>query len=89
MSQSLPYNGTNFEKNVKLGDILNIPDDTGNGCFVGCDLSYPDFMKEKTKNFPFCHQNKISRQDNFSDYMNGKKTNTYTKIKKVIYDWTD
>ena len=38
--------------------------------FVECDLSYPDNIKQKTKYFPFCPENKFSPQDKFTNYMN-------------------
>ena len=31
MIESLPYDGTEFDKNVNLEDILNIPDDSDTG----------------------------------------------------------
>ena len=37
MSQSLPYDEIKFDKNVKLEDILNTPDDSDNGYFVEVD----------------------------------------------------
>ena len=51
--------------------------------------NYSDNIKEKTKNFPFAPENKISPQDKFSDYMNEIKPDTYTPYKKLICDWTD
>ena len=88
MSQSLPYDKIKLDKNVKLEDILNTPNDSEIGYFIECDLKYPD-NKEKTKNFPICHENKNSPQDKFSDYMNEMKPNKYTHKKKLISDWTD
>ena len=37
MSQSLPYDEIKFDKNVKLEDILNTPDDSDIGYFVEVD----------------------------------------------------
>ena len=54
-----------------------------------CDLIYPDNIKEKTKHFPFCPENKYSPQDKFSDYMNEIKPDNYTPCKKLICDFTD
>ena len=53
MSQPLPYDEIKFDKNVKLEDILNTPDDSDIGYFIEVDLNYSDNMKEKTKQFPF------------------------------------
>ena len=52
-SQPLPYDQVKFDINVKLEDIINTPDDNDNGYFIEVDLTYPDNMKEKTKDFPF------------------------------------
>ena len=53
MSQYLPYDEIKFSEET-LESILNTPDDSEIGYFVECDLIYPDVIKEKTKNFPFC-----------------------------------
>ena len=87
MSQYLPYDEIKFDKNVELEDILNTLDDSDIGYFVEADLLYPDNIKEKTKNFPFCPENKIIAKDN--DYMKTIKPKDYKKSKKMICDWTD
>ena len=89
MSQYLPYDEIKFSNNIKLETILNTPDNSEIGYFVECDLIYPDNIKEKTKHFPFCPENKISPQEKFSDYMNEIKPDSYTQCKKLICDWTD
>ena len=43
-SESLHYDEINFDRNVKLEDDLNIPQDNGIGYFVEVDLSYPDYI---------------------------------------------
>ena len=73
----------------KLQEILNTPDDSDIGYFVEADLRYPDNIKEKTKNFPFCPENKIIDKEKYNDYMNKIKPKNYTKSKKLICDWTD
>ena len=65
MSQSLPYDGINFDKNIKLEDRLNTPD-ADIGYFVDV-LKNPDNTKRQTKSFPFCPENKASPQDKSSD----------------------
>ena len=44
--------------------------------------------KKKTKKFPFCTENKIVPKDNYTDYMKNIKPKKYTKVKKLICDWT-
>ena len=89
VSQYLPYDDIKFDNNIKLEDILNTPDDSEIGYFVEVDLIYPDSIKEKTKNFPFCPMSKYSPQDKFSDYMNEIKPDSYTQSRKLICDWTN
>ena len=43
----------------KLEGILYSPDDSDIGYFFEVDLRYPDSIKEKTKDFPFCPENKV------------------------------
>ena len=38
---------------LKFGEISKTPDHSDIGCFHECDLSYPDSLKEKNKEFPF------------------------------------
>ena len=63
MSEPLPYDEIKFDKNVKLEDILNTPDDNVIGYFVEADLIYPDNIKKKTKYFPFAPVNKKINPD--------------------------
>ena len=72
-----------------LEEIFNTPDDSDIGYFVEVDLRYPDNIKEKTKNFPFCPQNKIIDKDEYNDYMKEIKAENYAKSKKLLCDWTD
>ena len=89
MIQPLPYDEIKFDRNVKLEDILNTPDDSDIGYFVEVDLKYPDNIKERTKNFPFAPENKKINPDDFSDYMKKIKPDNYTQSKKLICDWSD
>ena len=89
MSQPLLYDEIKFDKNVKLEDILTTPDDSGIGFFIEVDLTYPDNLKEKTKNFPFAPVNKKINPDNFSDYMKEIEPDICTQTKKLICDWSD
>ena len=49
MSEPLPYDEINFDKNGKLKVTLNIPVDSEIGYFIGVDLTCPDNIEEKTK----------------------------------------
>ena len=72
-----------------LEEILNTPGDSDIGYFLEVDLKYPDNIKEKSKNFPFCPENMKIGSDKYNDYMNKIKLKNYTKSKKLICDWTD
>ena len=89
MCQYLPYDDIKIDGDVKLEDILNTSDDSEVGYFVEVDLKYPEGTRDKTKNFPFCPENKFSPQDKFTDYMKKMKMDSHTKCKKLICDWTD
>ena len=95
MSQMLPYDEIEMWHGhpdlymKKLEEVLNTPDDSDIGCFIEVDLEYPDNIKEKTKNFPFCPEKRKINRDNYNDYMNKKKPKNYTKAKKLICYWTD
>ena len=89
MTQYLPYDEIKFDNTVKLEDILNTPDDSDIGYFIELDLTYPNKIKEKTKNFPFAPMNKKIIPDNFNDYMQEIKPDTYKQSSKLICDWSD
>ena len=69
MSQPLTKDANNFDKNVKLEEILNNPDDSDIGYFVEVHIKNPDEMKPKTKNVSYCPVKKISPKDKFSKQM--------------------
>ena len=73
----------------KSEEILSILDDSDIGYFVEVDIRYPDTIKEKTKNFPFCPENKIFAEDKYKEYMKKIKPKSYIKAKKLICDCTD
>ena len=95
MSQFLPYDEIEMWHGHPdkywnwLEEILNTPDDSEIGYFLEVDLKYPDNIKEKTKNFPFCPENKKIDPDKYNDSMKKIKPKNYTKSKKLICDWTD
>ena len=89
MSQPLPFDELKFDNNVKSEDILNTPDDSIIGYFNEVDLTYPNNIQEKTKNFPFAPVNKKINPDKFSDFMKEIKPDNYIQTKKLICDWFD
>ena len=95
MSQFLPYDEIEMwlghpDKYWRWLDInLNTPDDADIGYFLEVDLKYPDNIKQKTKYFPFCPENKKINPNKYNEYMKSIKPENYTKSKKLICDWTD
>ena len=47
----------------KSEEFLVTPYDSDIGYFIEVDLKYSDIMKAKTKDFPFCPDNKIIHKD--------------------------
>ena len=95
MSQFLPYDEIEMWHGHPdkywnwLEKILKTPDDSEIGYFLEVDLKYPDNIKQKTKYFPFCPENKKIDPNKYNEYMNSIKPENYTKSKKLICDWTD
>ena len=89
MSESLPYDEIKFDNDVKLDDILSTPDDSDIGYLIEVDLKYPNNIKEKTKNFPFCPEDKKISPDKFSDYMKEVRPDAYVQSSKLICDQSD
>ena len=52
-------------------------------------MNYPNSIKGKTKNFPFCPENKQINPDKYNIYMKKIKPKNYTKSKNLLCDWTD
>ena len=57
MSEPLPYKDLQFNNNVSLDDILNTADDDETGYILGVDLSFPEHIHEKLREFPPCPEN--------------------------------
>ena len=83
----MPFDEVEIGKNIKLRDILNTPDDSDIGFFIEVDPKYPDEIKEKTINFPFCSY--ISPKNRFCNYMSDIKPDNHIQHKKLTCDWTD
>ena len=73
----------------KLEENSNTPDDSDIGFFIEVDLRYPENIKVKTKNSPFCPEDKDVPTDEYNDYMKKIQPKNCIKYKKLICDWTD
>ena len=87
ISQILPYDEIEMWHGYPdlymnwLEEILNTPDENEIGYFLEVDLKYPGNIKEKTKNFPFCPENKKIIPDKYNNYMKKVKPKKYTNLK--------
>ena len=72
-----------------LEEILITPDDSNIGYFVEVDLRYPNNIKQRTRNFPFCPENKVIHKIKYIESMKKMKPKNCAKAKKLIRDWTD
>ena len=68
---------------------MNTLDDSGIGYILEFYLSYPVKLKEKTKNIPFCPENKKGNPDELTPHMKNIKLDNYTQNGILICDWTD
>ena len=50
----LRYDKSKFDKNVKLEDTFNTPEDSDFGYVVEVHLKYPDYIQEKNEELPIC-----------------------------------
>ena len=95
MSQFLPYDEIEMWHGHPdkywnwLNEISNTPDDSEIGYFLEVDLKSPDNIKQETKYFPFCPENKKINPNKYNEYMKSIKPENYGKSKKLICDWTD
>ena len=58
MSQPLPYNEIQFDKNGNVEGSIKTPDESNIGYFAEVDLSYRDNKRQKTKHFSFARESK-------------------------------
>ena len=63
LSFPLPLDKINFERTVCLKEILNTPDNSDICFSLEVDLSFPYNIRQKTKHFPFCPENKSISKD--------------------------
>ena len=68
MSEALPYKDIQFSDNTSLETILATPDDATTGYILEVDLSFPEELHDKFKEFPPCPENVAPRDEWLSDY---------------------
>ena len=72
-----------------INKVLSTHDCINLGYVLLVDLIYPDNIKYKTKNFPFCPENKTIVPNNFTEYMKEHVPKTFRPIGKLICDQTN
>jgi hypothetical protein len=78
------------DKELTKEEIFSIPDDSWIGYFLEVDLDYPENIKFKTINMPFCHENIFIEDEDLSPYqLNLLKGKKRPKVNKLILSQTD
>ena len=72
-----------------IDKVLNTHDCSNIGYVLIVDLIYPDNIKYKSKNFPFCPENKTIDPNNYTEYMKEHEPKPHRPTSKLICDQTD
>ena len=72
-----------------INKVLNTHDCSDTGYVLIVDLIYPDNIKYKSKNFPYCPENKTINPVNYTEYMNEHEPKPHRPISKLICDHTN
>jgi hypothetical protein len=97
MMEYLPYKDFKSyipEKELTKEEILAIPDDSGIGFFLEVDLDYPENIKFKSKNLPYCPEKIFIEEEDLSPYQinllkSETSTNKRPRVNKLILSQTD
>ena len=83
----------NFQINEKnsntesfINKVLNTKDCSNTGYVLLVDLIYPGNNKNKSKNSPFCPENKTINPDNYTEYMKEHEPKPHRPSTKLICD---
>ena len=72
-----------------INKVLNTHDCSDTGYVFIVDLIYPDNIKYKSKNFPYCPENKTNNPVNYTEYMNEHEPKPHRPTSKLICDQTN
>ena len=94
MLQYLPTGNFQIYENNSITEsfinkVLNTHDCSNIGYVLIVDLIYPDNIKYKSQNFPFCPQNKSINPDNYTEYMKEHEPKPHRPTSKLLCDQTD
>ena len=94
MLQHLPKGNFQIYENNLITEsfinrVLSTHDCSNIGYVLIIDLIYPDNIKYKSKNFPFCPENKTINPDNYTEYMKEHEPKPHRPTNKLICDQTN
>ena len=72
-----------------INKVLNTHDCNNTGYVLIVDIIYPNNIKYKSKNFPFCPENKTINPDNYTEYLRDHAPQPNRPTSKLICDQTD
>ena len=94
MLQHLPTGNFQIYENNSITEsfinkVLNTHNCSNTGYVLIVDLIYPDNIKYKSKNFPFCPENQTINPDNYTAYMKEHEPKPHRPTSKLICDQTN
>ena len=99
MGNSLPMSEFEFEEVTGAFDtnealwtrerIMSLSDEAEVGYYFICDLDYPDSIKFKSKNFPFCPESLLVPDEWLSNYQKALKPKGAANVEKLLLTQTD
>ena len=72
-----------------INQVLNTHDCSNTGYVLIVDLIYPDNIKYKSRNFPYCPENKTIDPVNYTEYMKEHQPQPHRPTSKLICDQTN
>ena len=72
-----------------INKVISTHDCSNIGYVLIVDLIYPDNIQYKSKNFPFCPENKTINPDNYTEYMKEHEPKPHRPTNKLICDQTN
>ena len=90
MSQYLPYKDIKWDNDTTLEEVIATDDEASKGYIVECDLSFPEEIHEKIKEYPPCPENIAPKLEWMTDFqkqlLSNKKTESNPdKLQKSLH----
>ena len=88
MCQKLPYGDFQWRENMNNEQVTEYDCSGENGCFVECDIEYPEHLHEQHNNCPLAPESRAVMKTELSPYyifqLESHKEKHSEKIKKII-----